>query len=122
MLMESLQEVLDLHRDGGPSQGYGNDGYGYLEHACAECGTFGEYGVEWPCETYRLVQQVRDKTYRLVQQMMEKVDNLDPHDVVTSQSYSGDAEAYCSCGWEVRRGPARGVAEAVRRHRARPDT
>ena len=122
MLMESLQEVLDLHRDGGPSQGYVNDGYGYLDHACTECGTFGEYGVEWPCETYRLVQQVKDKTYQLVQQMMEKVDNLDRHDVVTTETYDGFAEAYCSCGWDIWGGTTRSVAEAVERHRAWSDT
>jgi len=51
---EALRAVLDLHRDAGPSQGYGANfkgGYGEFAHCCGTCGAHGEYGVEWPCLT-----------------------------------------------------------------------
>lgn len=55
--LDALQSVLDKHQDGGRSQGYVEGGYGVMEHACTECGTLGEYGVEWPCRT---VETIRD--------------------------------------------------------------
>ena len=51
---KALRAVLDLHRDAGPSQGYGANfkgGYGEYAHCCGTCGAHGEYGVEWPCPT-----------------------------------------------------------------------
>lgn len=46
-----ITEAAKLHRKGGASQGYTADGYGYIEHCCETCGTFGEYGEPWPCKT-----------------------------------------------------------------------
>lgn len=46
-----IAEAAKLHRNGGTSQGYTEDGYGYIENCCETCGSFGEYGEEWPCET-----------------------------------------------------------------------
>lgn len=57
-LADALRAVLDLHRDAGPSQGYGANfkgGYGEFAHCCATCGAHGEYGVEWPCPTVRAI-------------------------------------------------------------------
>lgn len=54
----ALRAVLDLHRDAGPSQGYGANfkgGYGEFAHCCGTCGAHGEYGVEWPCPTVQAV-------------------------------------------------------------------
>lgn len=45
--------ILDLHTDGGGSQGYTDDGYGVIDHCCETCGSFGEYGHPWPCKTLR---------------------------------------------------------------------
>lgn len=53
--LDALQAVLDMHQDGGPSQGYVKGGYGEMEHTCTECGWIGEYGVEWPCPTVRAI-------------------------------------------------------------------
>lgn len=55
---QTLVEIQKLHSDGGASQGYTENGYGYYEHTCETCGTFGEYGVAWPCETRKLVDQL----------------------------------------------------------------
>ena len=55
VLSRRLAQVIELHRDAGPSQGYIGDGYGWIDHACSECGSFGEYGEPWPCATYRAV-------------------------------------------------------------------
>ncbi len=49
-------DLRAIHQDGGESQGYdmtrGGE-YGDLPHCCTECGTFGEYGIPWPCPTLR---------------------------------------------------------------------
>lgn len=57
-LMSRLQKVASLHQDGGRSQAYlpGSGHYGWLEHACTTCGDFGEYGVEWPCDTLKAIK------------------------------------------------------------------
>ncbi len=47
-----LSDVIELHRDAGESQGYTENGYGYIPHACGTCGSFGEYGEPWPCATF----------------------------------------------------------------------
>jgi len=47
--------VLTIHADGGPSQGWTDDGYGVIDHACVTCGEHGEYGVEWPCDTTKVL-------------------------------------------------------------------
>ena len=52
-LLAAVEAIRALHYDAGASQGYGKDGYGVIDHCCNECGTFGEYGVEWPCPTIR---------------------------------------------------------------------
>ena len=55
-LAAAVRDVLALHTDGGQSQGYTDDtpgGYGYIDHCCTECGSFGEYGKPWPCPTVR---------------------------------------------------------------------
>ena len=57
-LVAALRAVLDLHRDAGPSQGYGANfkgGYGEYAHCCGTCGAHGEYGVEWPCPTVQTI-------------------------------------------------------------------
>lgn len=51
---EKLQKIREIHSDGGVSQGYTDTGYGYLNHCCITCGEFGEYGIEWPCETRKV--------------------------------------------------------------------
>ena len=49
---KALEAVLELHKDGGESQGYLDDGsYGDMPHCCTECGSLGEYGVPYPCPT-----------------------------------------------------------------------
>ncbi|HEY8664630.1 MAG TPA: DUF6221 family protein [Propionibacteriaceae bacterium] len=54
--------LVELHSDGGQSDGYTGAGYGGVDHACLECGSFGEYGVAWPCSTLRaLAQPYRDR-------------------------------------------------------------
>lgn len=54
-----VAKVRELHQDGGGSQGFfpGDRGYGVRDHCCTECGSFGEYGVEWPCWTVRTLDQ-----------------------------------------------------------------
>ena len=48
----ALRAVLEIHQDGGESQGYLDDGhYGDIPHCCTECGSLGEYGVPYPCPT-----------------------------------------------------------------------
>lgn len=64
-LTAALREVLTLHVDGGQSQGYTADapgGYGYIDHCCTECGSFGEYGEPWPCQTVRAITAHIDLT------------------------------------------------------------
>lgn len=51
-LVDALEGVLAIHRDGGESQGYLDNGhYGVIDHCCTECGSYGEYGTPWPCPT-----------------------------------------------------------------------
>lgn len=51
-LLDTFEEVLRIHQDGGESQGYLDDGnYGDIPHCCTECGSLGEYGVPYPCPT-----------------------------------------------------------------------
>ena len=54
-LAASVARVREMHVDGGESRGYfpGEKGYGWRDHCCIECGSIGEYGVEWPCPTIR---------------------------------------------------------------------
>lgn len=54
----ALRAVLEVHQDGGESQGYLDDGhYGDIPHCCTECGSLGEYGVPWPCATVTAIRQ-----------------------------------------------------------------
>ena len=57
---ESKRILVELHADGGPSQGHEDeDGpYTRLDHACETCGKIGEYGVPWPCESIKAVATV----------------------------------------------------------------
>ena len=55
---EAKRRIVELHADGGNSQGYDDTGYGEYDHACTECGAFGEYGIEWPCATLRALAYV----------------------------------------------------------------
>ena len=51
-LLDTFEEVLRIHQDGGESQGYLDDGhYGDIPQCCTECGSLGEYGVPYPCPT-----------------------------------------------------------------------
>jgi hypothetical protein len=53
-----IAAVMEVHADGGASQGYlPNGSYGVLDHACLTCGEHGEYGVAWPCPTHQLLSQ-----------------------------------------------------------------
>lgn len=55
----ALERVKALHHDAGESQGYTPDvrgGYGMIPHCCASCGTFGEYGEQWPCATIQAIE------------------------------------------------------------------
>ena len=53
---KALEAVLELHKDGGESQGYLDDGsYGDMPHCCTECGSLGEYGVPYPCPTVEAI-------------------------------------------------------------------
>ena len=57
-LVAALRAVLEVHQDGGESQGYLDDGsYGDIPHCCTECGSLGEYGVPWPCATVTAIRQ-----------------------------------------------------------------
>ena len=54
----ALRAVLEIHQDGGESQGYLDDGsYGDMPHCCTECGSLGEYGVPYPCPTVTAIRQ-----------------------------------------------------------------
>ena len=64
-LLAAVRDVLALHTDGGQSQGYTHDapgGYGYIDHCCTECGSFGEFGEPWPCPTVRALAAHLDLT------------------------------------------------------------
>lgn len=55
----ALERVKALHYDAGESQGYTPEvrgGYGMIPHCCASCGSFGEYGTPWPCETIQAIE------------------------------------------------------------------
>lgn len=57
--LAAIERVRALHRNTGPSQGYDSrfrGGYGMLGDCCGECGSHGEYGVEWPCPTIRAIE------------------------------------------------------------------
>lgn len=55
-LLDALEAVLKVHRDGGESQGYLDNGhYGVIDHCCTECGSYGEYGTPWPCPTVQAI-------------------------------------------------------------------
>ena len=57
-LVAALRAVLEVHQDGGESQGYLDDGhYGDIPHCCTECGSLGEYGVPYPCPTVTAIRQ-----------------------------------------------------------------
>lgn len=57
-LVDALEEVLEIHQDGGESQGYLDDGsYGDMPHCCTECGSLGEYGIPYPCPTVTAITQ-----------------------------------------------------------------
>lgn len=49
---KELGEIITRHLDNGGSQGDTDNGCGFIDHCCATCGSFGEYGVAWPCDTY----------------------------------------------------------------------
>ena len=54
----ALRAVLEIHQDGGESQGYLDDGhYGDIPHCCTECGSLGEYGVPYPCPTVTAIRR-----------------------------------------------------------------
>ena len=54
----ALRAVLEIHQDGGESQGYLDDGsYGDMPHCCTECWSLGEYGVPYPCPTVTAIRQ-----------------------------------------------------------------
>ena len=54
----ALRAVLEIHQDGGESQGYLDDGsYGFIPHCCMECGSLGEYGVPYPCPTVETIRR-----------------------------------------------------------------
>ena len=50
-VIADARAVLAEHEDLGGSPGYfdDDDGYGWRDDCCAQCGSFGDYGVEWPC-------------------------------------------------------------------------
>lgn len=55
-LLDALEAMLEIHQDGGESQGYLDGGsYGDMPHCCTECGSLGEYGVLWPCPTVEAI-------------------------------------------------------------------
>ena len=54
----ALRAVLEIHQDGGESQGYTDTGtYDFMPHCCTECGSLGEYGVPYPCPTVETIRQ-----------------------------------------------------------------
>lgn len=62
-LLDALEAVLEIHQDGGESQGYLDDGsYGDMPHCCTECGSLGEYGVLWPCPTVEAITTALEAT------------------------------------------------------------
>ncbi len=57
-LVAALRAVLEIHQDGGESQGYTDTGtYDFMPHCCTECGSLGEYGVPYPCPTVTAIRQ-----------------------------------------------------------------
>lgn len=62
-LLDALEAVLEIHQDGGESQGYLDGGsYGDMPHCCTECGSLGEYGVLWPCPTVEAITTALEAT------------------------------------------------------------
>ena len=57
-----IAEAISLHADAGISQGYTANGYGDIQDCCDSCGTFGEYGVPFPCETLRALSGAEEGT------------------------------------------------------------
>ena len=56
-LVAALRAVLEIHQDGGESQGYTDTGtYDFMPHCCTECGSLGEYGVPYPCPTVAAIR------------------------------------------------------------------
>ena len=54
----ALRAVLEIHQDGGESQGYTDTGtYDFMPHCCTECGSLGEYGVPYPCPTVTAIRR-----------------------------------------------------------------
>lgn len=63
-LLDALEAVLAIHRDGGESQGYLDNGhYGVIDHCCTECGSHGEYGTPWPCPTVKAITDALDTNH-----------------------------------------------------------
>lgn len=63
-LVDALEAVLKVHRDGGESQGYLDNGhYGVIDHCCTECGSHGEYGTPWPCPTVKAITDALDTNH-----------------------------------------------------------
>lgn len=61
---KALEAVLELHKDGGESQGYLDNGhYGVIDHCCTECGSHGEYGTPWPCPTVKAITDALDTNH-----------------------------------------------------------
>ena len=61
--VERLREgIRSIHASAGPSQGFFSEsGYSERDHCCGTCGEHGEYGVEWPCATVRLLDRGDDQ-------------------------------------------------------------
>lgn len=55
------RQLLALHKDAGGSQGFTDNGYEDIPQCCWACGSFGEYGVAWPCRTVRALAQLYDQ-------------------------------------------------------------
>lgn len=56
------EDIRSIHADAGPSQGFFSEsGYSERDHCCGTCGEHGEYGVEWPCATVRLLDRGDDQ-------------------------------------------------------------
>ena len=54
--------IRSIHASAGPSQGFFSEsGYSERDHCCGTCGEHGEYGVEWPCATVRLLDRGDDQ-------------------------------------------------------------